>query len=132
MGFFVATLAACAHKKPQPEPEPAPRYSAAEQALLAQLRNDYEQGNYEEIVRSLENNQLLQQGGEAFQTQAYRYQAFSYCSLEQAPACRNSFRALLQIDPGHSLSPAEYTHPIWGPIFAEESLKVRSSQIRIR
>lgn len=51
------------------------------------------------------------------QVESLKYLAFIYCVTERVSLCRHSFYMALQLDPGFELSPAESTHPLWGPEF---------------
>lgn len=128
----ILVLAACVHQPTVVDPEPYQPYTAEEKERLSQLEQLYIEGDYDGLLQSLNQEPLLEQGGTPFKTDAYKYQAFSYCTLGNKTACRTSFQKLLEANPGYLLTKAENTHPVWGPIFSVESRKMRSSRVWVK
>src|SRR5690606_34422135 len=86
-------------------------------------------------IQAYENGQLKQAGGHLNaalgegllfsqdKVSAYKYLAFIDCSTGATQRCREHFVAAVAIDPDMELSPAEASHPVWGPLF--KSVKAR-------
>lgn len=86
-----------------------------ESAMLAGLRQ-YEDGNYEEAARSLEN--AITQGlPDRERARAHKQLAFIHCAAGRQMPCREEFAKALAAQPGLELAPAEAGHPAWGPVF---------------
>jgi Tfp pilus assembly protein PilF len=86
-----------------------------EAALTKGLR-EYDDGHYAQSARSLQL--ALEQGlSKTDRVKAHKYLAFIYCADGRVGACRDEFRAALDIDPSMQLAPAEAGHPVWGPVF---------------
>ena len=126
--FTASVLAACAQTPSSNAPYPDPK----EQETLTHIEQLYLEGEYQNLLTQLQEEPLMQSGSLYFKTEARKYQAFSYCTLGDKPACRQQFQDLLEENPGYLLSKAENTHPVWGPIFATESKKIRSSRVWIK
>lgn len=96
----------------------APR--RAEQDLSSGIRA-YEDGDYKNSVRLLQD--ALSEGLllNSDKVQAYKYLAFIHCAESRERLCRDNFRKALALDPKFHLTPAEAGHPSWGPVF--KSLK---------
>lgn len=127
----IALLSACAHV-PEAEEIAQGAYTVAEQERLSEIEQHYVEGQYEALLASLTDDPLVENGGLAFRSDALKYQAFSQCSLGEEQACRQSFRDLLEENPGYQLSPAEHSHPLWGRIFATESRQIRSTRVWVK
>jgi Tfp pilus assembly protein PilF len=86
------------------------------QAALSTGLQQYEEGQYPESAKSLQN--AIQQGlGERDRVNAYKHLAFIHCASNRERQCRDEFRRALAIDPKLDLAPEEAGHPVWGPIF---------------
>jgi Tfp pilus assembly protein PilF len=82
----------------------------------------YENGNYKESARQLQN--ALDQGlDQSSKVQAHKYLAFIHCVSGRQAQCRSEFNKALDADPKFTLQPAEAGHPLWGPVFT--SVKAR-------
>lgn len=83
---------------------------------LERGKSHFHAGNYNQAETDLVGATILQA---TFDTQldALKYLAFTYCVTERANLCRHAFNKALQLDPNFELSPAEVTHPLWGPQF---------------
>ena len=125
-------LAACSSVPPTEHAEQRGGYSDEEQARLELIEQQYVNGEYKNLLASLDDDPLTESDGVLFRSDALKYQAFSHCSLGDTQPCRASFRQLLETNPGYQLTAAEHSHPQWGPIFADESRKVRSTRIWIK
>jgi len=98
----------------QGEPAPAQRDSG-DAALRAGLRQ-YEDGQYSESARNLQN--ALARGlSNPDQVTAHKYLAFMHCAAGRTAQCRDEFRRALRLDPNMELAAAEAGHPSWGPVF---------------
>ncbi|UCE30806.1 MAG: TssQ family T6SS-associated lipoprotein [Burkholderiales bacterium] len=87
----------------------------------------YDRGDFERAIRSLGSAEPIWQSNEPLvKIAAHKLMAFSACALGRRQACRDAFDALLKIDPGFELTPAEAGHPIWGPIFVEAKQAART------
>jgi len=126
--FTTSVLAACAQTPSPNALSPDPK----EQEALTHIEQLYLEGEYQNLLVQLQDEPLMQSGSLHFKTEARKYQAFSYCTLGDKPACRQQFQDLLEENPGYLLSQAENTHPVWGPIFATESRKIRSSRVWVK
>ncbi|MGE5320988.1 MAG: TssQ family T6SS-associated lipoprotein [Hyphomicrobiaceae bacterium] len=92
----------------------APR--RAEQDLSSGIRA-YENGDYRNSVRLLQNALSEDLLLKSDKVQAYKYLAFIHCAESREKLCREDFRQALALDPEFELSPAESGHPSWGPVF---------------
>lgn len=92
---------------------------ARAQEQLAQGSKQYEAGDYEAAVKSL--NASLEHGllSKTDQSKARKLLAFSYCVTNREPLCRDQFRKAFEINPDFALTPAEDGHPIWGPVYRD-------------
>jgi hypothetical protein len=93
--------------------------TSEQRQALAQLRRDYDAGEYATVARTVGLSVTLQTAAPAINKEALKLQAFSYCLLKDTQRCRRSFDRLLQIYPDFELEPAESQHPMWGPIFQQ-------------
>ncbi|MGZ5647489.1 MAG: TssQ family T6SS-associated lipoprotein [Usitatibacter sp.] len=91
------------------------RQRATEQ--LAAGVKQYEAGDYDSAVKSLQAS--LDHGvlSKVDQSRARKYLAFSHCVSGREQQCRDEFRKAFEIYPDFSLSTAEDGHPIWGPVY---------------
>ena len=116
-------LAACEQLQQRTGPSPAApqiteqslKERAAEQ--LAAGVKQYDAGEYDNAVKSL--NSALEHGmlSKAEQARARKYLAFSHCVSQRELLCRDEFRKAFEIYPDFALSSAEDGHPIWGPVY---------------
>lgn len=77
----------------------------------------YERGQYGEAIRTLQSSAAIWAASGATRVTAFKYLAFSQCVSNRRKACRESFEALLQLDPKFELAANEAGHPQWGPVF---------------
>jgi tetratricopeptide (TPR) repeat protein len=91
------------------------RARAAEQLALG-IRQ-YEVGEYDNAVKTL--NASLEHGmlSKIDQSRARKYLAFTHCVSGREPQCRAEFRRAFEINTDFALTPAEDGHPIWGPVY---------------
>ncbi|HEX4331475.1 MAG TPA: TssQ family T6SS-associated lipoprotein [Usitatibacter sp.] len=77
----------------------------------------YDAGDYDNAVKSLQAS--LEHGmlSKADQARARKYLAFSHCVSGRESLCSDEFRKAFEIYPDFSLTPAEDGHPIWGPVY---------------
>ena len=73
-------------------------------------------GNYSQAESDLLNT-IIWQASPKTRVESLKYLAFIYCVTDRVTLCRHSFYKALQLDPTFKLSPAESTHPLWGPEF---------------
>ncbi len=92
----------------------APR--RAEQDLSSGIRA-YENGDYRNSVRLLQNALSEDLLLVSDKVQAHKYLAFIHCAESREKLCRDNFRKALELDPKFDLTPAESGHPSWGPVF---------------
>lgn len=92
----------------------APR--RAEQDLSSGIRA-YENGDYRNSVRLLQNALSEDLLLVSDKVQAHKYLAFIHCAESREKLCRDNFRKALELDPKFELTPAESGHPSWGPVF---------------
>jgi tetratricopeptide (TPR) repeat protein len=104
---------------------PAPAAPQITEAVLRQRATEqlaagvkqYESGEYDNAVKSLQGS--LDHGvlSKADQSRARKYLAFSHCVSGREQQCRDKFRKAFEINPEFALTPAEDGHPIWGPVY---------------
>jgi tetratricopeptide (TPR) repeat protein len=87
------------------------------QQQLADGARQYDAGEYDAAVKSL--NASLEHGllSKQDQARARKLLAFSHCVSGREVQCRDEFRRAFEIYPDFALTPAEDGHPIWGPIY---------------
>jgi tetratricopeptide (TPR) repeat protein len=115
--------AACATPPGTDKPAPAApqitedvlRARAQEQLVLGVRQ--YEAGEYDNAVRTL--NASLEHGmlSKTDQSRARKYLAFTHCVSGREAQCRAEFRRAFEINTEFALTPAEDGHPIWGPVY---------------
>ena len=111
----VITLSFCAFtgcnttKTKPAQPSPA-------QVKLEIGKNNFQNGEYGIAETNLLDSAIWQ-GDKSEQVESLKYLAFIYCVTERITLCRHSFYKALQLNPGFELTPAESTHPLWGPEF---------------
>lgn len=111
-------LAGCATNANSPGASLPAQDSPQAQQALQQLRDDYNQGRYGAVIRSVAlDGRLHDEASLATRTEAYKLQAFSYCVQDYKQLCEESFTRILQLQADYDLSPAEKGHPQWGPVF---------------
>jgi len=91
------------------------RVRAKEQ--LATGLKQYEAGEYDEAMKSLQaslDHGLLDKSDQAL---ARKHLAFIHCVSGREQLCAAEFRRAFEIDPAFALTPAEDGHPIWGPVY---------------
>jgi hypothetical protein len=119
----VLAVAGCAELQKSEAPKPAAPQITEEmlrqraQEQLAQGVKQYETGDFDAAIKSL--NGSLDHGllSKVDQSKARKYLAFSYCVSNREPQCRDEFRKAFEINPEFALTPAEDGHPIWGPVY---------------
>ena len=110
--FFVAillTLAGCAAVAPPPTPE--------QQAELDQVRTDYAEGRYGDVVRRVARSGTIDRSPQPTRIEAYKLQAFSYCMIGYEQLCEDSFNRIFALDADFALAAGEESHPQWGPVY---------------
>ncbi len=124
--FLAAALAITACEQLQTKDQtPAPAAPQITEEVLRQRANEqlaagvkqYEAGDYDNAVKSLQSS--LDHGvlTKADQSRARKYLAFSHCVSNREQQCRDEFRKAFEINPEFALTPAEDGHPIWGPVY---------------
>jgi len=112
-----------AKPKPPPPPPPAPPPAPARtgEASLSAGVAQFEEGNYAQAQRLLQ--QSLSEGlpTRASQARAHKYLALTYCITNRTPQCRQEFSNALSADPKFTLTAAEAGHPTWGPVYRSVS-----------
>ena len=118
--------AGCAETPKQTEVKPAAPPAVTEDTLrkraqeqLAQGVTQYQAGEFDNAVRSLQaslDHGLLTKEEQA---RARKFLAFSHCVSQRDVPCREEFRKAFEIYPQFALSPAEDGHPIWGPVYRD-------------
>ena len=88
----------------------------AERNLQLGLRA-YDEGQYAESERTLNEALRLQLKAPKDRASAYKTLAFIYCTSGRTGECSTAFKAARAADPGFALSKAEAGHPIWGPVY---------------
>jgi tetratricopeptide (TPR) repeat protein len=101
----------------EPKPKPRPKPARTGEATLAAGVREFEEGNYTQAQRLLQ--QSLNEGlpNRTSQARAHKYLAFTYCVTERSAQCRQEFGNALNADPKFALSAAEAGHPTWGPVY---------------
>ena len=124
LALSLLLLAACEQlqQRSQAPAQAAPQITEAslrERATeqLATGVKQYESGEYDAAVKSL--NGSLEHGmlSKAEQARARKFLAFSHCVSQREILCRDEFRKAFEIYPDFSLNSAEDGHPIWGPVY---------------
>ncbi|MHB8666665.1 MAG: TssQ family T6SS-associated lipoprotein [Burkholderiales bacterium] len=119
VALALAALGGCAGT-PIPNPFKGMLQSKGEPGLAAGIQN-YENGNYDEAAKGLQN--ALDLGlDRSDQVKAHKYLAFIHCASGREKQCRDEFKKALDLDPSLELKPAEAGHPIWGPVFRSVKL----------
>lgn len=121
-------LAGCSSVSSLLNPPPAPTPSAASieaaqqraaaERDLAQGRRAYEDGDYRNASRLLQNA-LAAKLPARDRVAAHKYLAFIHCAQSQFEACRAQFNSAFEASPQFELSPSESGHPLWGPVYRE-------------
>ncbi|WP_395823315.1 TssQ family T6SS-associated lipoprotein [Collimonas sp.] len=68
-------------------------------------------------MKRLANAQEIWSADPAFQSQALKYMAFSYCVTSSRKLCRQQFEKALKPDPDFDLTSGQKGHPCWGAVF---------------
>ncbi len=89
----------------------------ASQRVLEQVRQDYAEGRYGNVVRTVTLSTELDGATRATRVEAYKLQAFSYCVRDYRQLCEESFVRALMLQPDFDLAANERGHPQWGPAF---------------
>lgn len=98
-----------------------------DEPALADLREGvdrYERGRYTEAIRVLQSSQRIWAASDRVRVEAFKYLAFSQCVSNRRKDCRQSFEALLTVDPKFELAVSEAGHPQWGPVFRAAKAKL--------
>jgi hypothetical protein len=106
------TLVGCAHR-----PIDGPAVTQAQSHAIEDLRLAYEAGRYAEVAQRVGLSVDLQTAPPTLHVEALKLQAFSYCLLNDAGRCKQSFNRLLKRYPTFDLAATESQHPMWGPVF---------------
>lgn len=96
------------------EPLPAPPAASPRLAPGIAL---YDRGDYNGAIRALSAREFVVDGNVPTQIAARKLLAFSYCVSGRPAPCKQQFDAILKLDRGFELTPAEAGHPLWGPVF---------------
>jgi hypothetical protein len=112
--LFVAFLAGCAT---QTKPTATPQPTVAQTEALKNLNRTYDAGNYGDVIQQIAGSTELNSAPEPMQVEALKLKAFSYCLSKYPVLCRDTFRQILRIEPGFTLTPTEQGHPLWGPAY---------------
>lgn len=110
LSILAMGLNGCATK-----PAPAPQLTAA-QIKVEAGKSHFHSGEYGSAESDLLDTSIWS-GDTPSKVESLKYLAFIYCVTERVTLCRHSFYKALQLDPGFELTPAESTHPLWGPEF---------------
>jgi len=97
------------------DPETPPSQAALDQ--LQQVRRQYADGRYGEVIRKVATSDELAASTRPVRIEAYKLQAFSYCVSGYAQLCEDAFLRVLRIEPSFTLAANEAGHPLWGPVF---------------
>ena len=93
-----------------------PGFESRGETMLAAGLRQYEDGNYAESARVLQD--ALDAGlRDRERVTAYKHLAFINCAQGRERQCREHFIRALTLDPRLELAPAEAGHPVWGPVF---------------
>jgi len=114
-------LAGCAGTQRAAQPDAPPSPTVAEQ--LQQVRQQYTEGRYGEVIRWVATSDALAGAPRQTRTEAYKLQAFSYCVTGYPQLCEDTFLRVLRMDPAFTLAPNEAGHPLWGPVFRKAQAK---------
>ncbi|WP_211453163.1 TssQ family T6SS-associated lipoprotein [Collimonas antrihumi] len=87
----------------------------------------YNKGNYSAAIKRLANAPEIWSADIAFQTEALKTMAFSYCVTSRKKLCKQQFEKALKLDPNFDLAPGEQGHPLWGPVFKQAKRAVATS-----
>ncbi|WP_053094230.1 TssQ family T6SS-associated lipoprotein [Cellvibrio sp. pealriver] len=93
-----------------------PTQASPAQIKLEIGKNNFQNGEYGIAETNLLDSAIWQ-GDKSEQVESLKYLAFIYCVTERITLCRHSFYKALQLNPEFELTPAESTHPLWGPEF---------------
>lgn len=107
---LLALLAGCV------TPQKPPVDNAAERQLAVGLKA-YDEGQYPEAERALNEALRLNLATPKDKASAYKTLAFIYCSRGRTGECGQAFKSARAADPTFSLSKAEASHPVWGPVY---------------
>ena len=100
---------------------PAPKPARTGDASLASGITQFEEGNYAQAQRLLQQSLAEGLPGRASQARAHKYLAFTYCVTNRTAQCRQEFTNALNADPNFTLTAAEAGHPTWGPVYRSVS-----------
>jgi hypothetical protein len=120
-----AFIVAACEQLPKIESKPQPVTPQITESMLRERATEqlatgvkqYEGGDYDNAVKSL--NASLDHGllSKAEQARARKYLAFSHCVSNRELLCRDEFRKAFEIYPDFALTAAEDGHPTWGPVY---------------
>ena len=88
----------------------------------------FERGRFVESIRLLQESPEIMAAPASLRVQALKYVAFGQCVTARRLACRRTVEALLALEPGFVLLPAELGHPAWGPEFERARSQARASR----
>lgn len=103
---------------------------ALAQEQLAEGIALYDRGDYIDSLRRLIGSQAIAAGSLSTRVTARKYVAFSQCLLDRPEPCRESFDAILAMDPSFALRPAEIGHPLWGKAYLQAKAAAEQSATR--
>ncbi|MGE0801415.1 MAG: TssQ family T6SS-associated lipoprotein [Lautropia sp.] len=121
-----ANAAAASTSAPLPDRTPAHNEAIA-RAQLAEAVALYDRGEYVTAVRRVMASHEIAASSVATRIAARKVVAFSQCLLNRPQPCRESFEAILALDPTFELAPAEAGHPLWGKAYQQVKAAARGS-----
>ena len=107
--------------KPKPQPAAQPKPARTGEGSLAAGITQFEDGNYAQAQRLLQQSLTEGLPARASQARAHKYLAFTYCVTNRTAQCRQEFTNALNADPSFTLTAAEAGHPTWGPVYRSVS-----------
>jgi hypothetical protein len=96
--------------------EDSPSPNEGDQKLSTGIKN-YEEGNYKESARLLQEALTKGLPDKKRQVEAHKYLAFIHCVSGRKKECADEFKKALELDPNFELQAAEVGHPLWGPVY---------------
>ena len=106
---------------PKPPPPAPPKPARTGEATLSAGVSQFEEGNYAQAQRLLQQSLTEGLPARASQARAHKYLAFTYCVTNRTAQCRQEFVNALNADPSFTLTAAEAGHPTWGPVYRSVS-----------
>ena len=113
LALIALGLSACASIQTSYSPEQVAQSNAA----LQQVKANYQQGEYGQVIRRVTIDQALNEAPQDIRIQALKLQAFSLCLTKYEFLCQEKFQQILALQPDFELQASEQGHPLWGPAF---------------